>query len=628
MTSKILQLGVIILALQQLRKLGITTPRIISRAAERLDVSRKTGYKNARKISEIITRAQAPEGDEPPGGELARLRIRVQILTFERDNQPVRFSTRHKHLPAEARSLAVRILRDFAGELTRSEIAGTIGVPLASLDRWDGEADSECHFPEKPDHRGEHRRTSAEDVERVLEVIQNLEESMTLEEITEHYNKRHPESKLDRKTVTRILQAHGERETTTRSEHPPYHSSFEVYYPGAQIAVDATETKVVFSSTPTEPVKVKNEVAIDIASCAIVGEAVGREETAEGVEQVIVKARKECESILALLSDNGSANRSAEVAEVSERETELGQVFSFPRHPSTNGHLEGLFGQFSRIVGRIEIDDSSRETLAFSIMAIVWRIFIHFHNYSPRKRLGGLAPLEYLRRYAATPTEVDTARRGLEKRRERSEDLRRPHPRLGDPEFRELIAIILARNKLEIDLAEALKALLTYDECVIRNASNALFVASKRDGFDERKRTFAYFMGIVRRKQKEIDAERIRVELEEENARRRRYKERAKERELANEKAQELEDLERNPERVVLHYSRMLLIGQMRHMQQTFGEGLRRGLEALERLGRGTRARLDSLADTIRSWGDFTEDLKDEMVAMLFREHAEIAGSS
>ena len=501
-------------------------------------------------------------------------------------------------------------------------------MALASLKRWDREADSDCRFPKKPDHRGDHRRTSGEDVERVLEVYRNLEESMTLEKFTAHFNERHPESRLDRKTITRILQVHGEKKIEPRSEHKPYHSSFEVYYPGAQIAVDATETKVAFSSAPAEPVKIKKEVAIDIASCAIVGEAVGKEETAEGVERVIVKARQECETVLAVLSDNGSANRSEKVTEVSGRETELGQVFSFPYHPSTNGHIEGLFGQFSRIVGRIEVDDSSREALAFSIVAIVWRIFIYFHNYSPRKRLGGLAPLEYLRRYAAKPNEVDAAREGLEKRRQHSDNLRRPHPRLSDPDFHELVESILTRNKLDLDIDKASKALLPYDETVIRNAARALFIATQRDGFDERKRSFAYLMGIVRNKQKEIDAERIRAQLENENAERRRAQERAKKREREKEKAQELEDLEHNPERVVLHYARMLLIGEMRYMQRTFGEGLCRGLEGLKRLGRGTRVRLDGLADTIRSWGDFSEDLKEKMVAMLFREHSATVESS
>jgi hypothetical protein len=448
---------------------------------------------------------------------------------------------------------------------------------------------------------------------------------MTLERFTEHFNERYPEFRLDRKTITRILQAHGEKKIEPRSKQKPYHASFEVYYPGAQIAVDATEAKVVFASEADKPVKVTKEIAIDIASGAVVGEAIDKEETAEGVERVIVEAQKECAGVLAMLSDNGSANRSHGVERVSARETEVGQVFSFPYHPKTNGHLEGLFGQFSRIAGNLEIDDSSKETLAFSIVAIIWRIFIYFHNYSPRKRLGGLAPLEYLRRYAPTPAQVEAARDGLTKRQERSRELRGDHPRLSRCEYRELIERVVERHRLEITVEDAMKALLPYDERVIRNASNALFVAGERDGFDERKRTFAYFMGIVRNKQREIDAERIRRQVEAEASDRLRSERRARERELEEEKAQEIQNLCDNPEAVILKYARMLLVGRLRYMRQTFEVGLRRGLDALNQLGRGTRVILEKLADTIRSWGDFPEDLKEEMIALLLAEYESIA---
>lgn len=622
--------GIIVLALQLLREVGISAPRLVSLVAERLGLARKTGYESARQIRELLAAQRKDSGLEVDQRELARLRIENQILRYERDHPGVRFAERHGHLPLQARSLCVRLLRDFSSVLSASEIAGTIGVALSSLARWEGKADADCRFPQEHDGRGEHRRTSEEDVQRVLKAWEELAEPMALEGFSEHLNSLDPEAKkLDRKTITRILAANSEHEIEPRSgkaKTESYHPRFEVYYPGAQIAVDAKESKVIFSSAPTEPVKVKNEIAIDIASSAIVGDAVGKEETAEGVERVLIRARKECEKVLSMLSDNGTANRSERVSAVSERETELGQVFSFPRHPWTNGFAEGLFGQFSRIVGEIEIDDSSKEAIAFSIVSIVWRIFIYFHNYSPRRRLSGLSPIEYLRRYAATRDEVDAARRGIQKRRRHSRDLRRPHPRLSDPEFRGLVTRSLERVKLEVDLDEALKALLPFDSTVISNAATALFVAAQRDGFDERKRTFAYFIGIVKNKQKELDADRVRAQLASENTASRGAKVRAEERERARQKEEELEDLERNPERVILRYARRLLIGRLHYMKQPLGDGLRRGLEALERLGRATRSRLDEMAQTIRGWGEFSEELKADMVAMLRREHQRIAG--
>ena len=69
----------------------------------------------------------------------------------------------------------------------------------------------------------------------------------------------------------------------------------------------------------------------------------------------------------------------------------------------------------------------------------------------------------------------------------------------------------------------------------------------------------------------------------------------------------------------------MLLVGRLRYMHQTFGVRLRSGLDALHKLGRDTRVGLEKLADTIRSWGDFPEELKEEMVALLLAEHESIA---
>ncbi|MCI0484739.1 MAG: hypothetical protein L0Y78_09170, partial [candidate division NC10 bacterium] len=301
----------------------------------------------------------------------------------------MRFADRHAHLPPEARSLCVRISRDFKSELTNSEIAEALGVPLASLFRWCSEADAQAQFPPKPERRGIHRRAGPQDIQRVLEAHQALPEDITLEEFTASFNKDYPENTLDRRTITRIIQANGLRKIETRGGPPRYHARFQVYYPGAQVSIDAKRCNVVFIGQKRQTITVTKEVGIDIASGAILGAALEKTENSHGVERVLIQVREEYRGILALLSDNGSANRSADAEGIFQWEGGDGRVFSFPCHPQTNGHMEGLFGQFVRIVGAIEIDDTSRETIASSVAEVVWRVFIHFHNYSPRDRLGG-----------------------------------------------------------------------------------------------------------------------------------------------------------------------------------------------------------------------------------------------
>ena len=618
MRSKTIQLGVIILAFELLGKLKIPVPRLVVAAALALGISRKAGYKARERLLGILQGGEAPREDLRR--EIISLRIRNQVLTFERDHPPVRFRDREHHLPAEARSLAVRIFREFRTELSEAEVATLLEVPLTSLRRWDEEANSASEIPPKPERRGTHRHASAEDARHVIEEYKLLREKVTLEEFTRRFNSKYPQDTLDRRTITRILQGEGLREVKTREDSTPYHGELKVYFPGAQAAIDGKKCDVIFKSEPRETITLTEEVGVDIASGAILGKVLGKEEDSAGVERVLVQARAECESILAVLADNGSANRSGRIERVAGENTELGQIFSFPAHPRTNGHIEGLFGQFSRIAGEIEVDDSSRESLARSILAVIWRIFTYFHNHSPRESLGGLCPIEYLRRYHARPEEVEAARAGLREQKERSEALRKEHPRNSDPRFLGEVKRIVETHRFEVPLEKATRALLNYDSQVIGSASSAFFAYSQRDGFDERKRTFAYFMGIVRRKQKELDEGRLGTHLGLLRTERNRAEGEETRRQVETEEAEERQDLRARPERVILQYAELLLSGRLRFARERSLEGIRRGIKALRGLGRATRASFESITTTIRGWGKYGEDLKAEVVRLLARE--------
>lgn len=619
--SKTICLGVIVLALQLLRGLKIPfLPRLVSKAARCLGLSRKSGYQAARRIRKILETGPVEHPDQELRQEILLLRIRNQVLAFERDHPGVRFADRRSHLPSEARSFCLRLFRDFKGQLTNSQISEALEVPLPSLFRWSSEADAQGQFPPKPERRGIHRRAGPQDIRRVIDEYQALSRDMTLEEFTASFNTKYPDHPLDRRTITRILQANGLRKVETRGGPPPYHERFQVYYPGAQVAIDAKRSSVVFIGEKRQVITLTQEVAIDIASGAILGDALEKTENANGVERVLVQVREEYRKVLALLSDNGSANRAADAQGVFQWEAGEGRIFSFPYHPSTNGHMEGLFGQFVRIVGQIEIDDRSRETIASSVTEIVWRVFIYFHNHSPRERLGGKSPLEYFREYLPKPGEVEAARKGLQAQRAKSRASRQPHPRLCDPAFRSRVESLLGRHRFTVALDDALHALLPYDDGVIQRASDALFVQSRRDGFDERKRTFAYFMGIARNKQREADTERLRAEhLRRETAQRLEELEGHRKR-LAEEERREDEDLRLWPEKVILWNCDLLLRGGLRFARERGIEGLRRGLQSLRKLGRASHAAIDTLAATVRSWEKYRHELKDAVVKLLFEE--------
>ena len=630
--SNIKKLGVIVLATKYLENLNLPTSRMISAAARALGVSRKTGYEAAQRIEKALLDhpGQKPGEEGALQREVFLLRIQNQVLRYERDNRNVRFAANGPHLPRDAKSLCVRILRDFKDKLSLGDIAAAIGVAPSSLSRWDSEADSDCRFPAKPEQRGRHRHAKPQDAQQVVEAFKNLTEDTTLEEFTKQYNAEHADTPLDRRTITRILQAAGlyTPEARRKRSDKDYHGEVAVYFPGAQAAVDGKKTTVRFTAAPEQSVTLVKEVAVDIASGAIVGDALVPHENGDGVRRVVVKAREECQSLLAVLADNRSSNTAPKTQWAMEEHSELGTIFTFPYHARTNGHVEGLFGRFSRIVDTIEIDDTSRETMARSIVETVWRIFIGFHNWSPRARLDGKSPLEYLRTYTVLPHEVEKARKGLADQQQRSRKSREPHPRLSDPAFRSLVTRVLAEHQFDrIKLEKALKSLVHYDRSVIESASCAFSAYSKRDGFDEKKRHFAYFMGIVKNKQKSLDENRRNAAADVLRAQRL-LDEGAGEREAVEQEEQtEREDLRTQPEVVILTYAQMLMRGRFRLLKQKCLRRIREALRSLRSLERATTQGLEKLTLSIRTLPDFAEDVKEHMIRLLSEECEKLTGT-
>lgn len=175
-------------------------------------------------------------------------------------------------------------------------------------------------------------------------------------------------------------------------------------------------------------------------------------------------------------------------------------------------------------------------------------------------------------------------------------------------------------HRFDVSIDDAVRTLLNYDSQVISSASNAFLAYSKRDGFDEGKRTFPYFVGIVKNKQQELDASRVQTDSGILQTQRLLAQLEANRRQVAKEAEQERQALRTRPEQVILQYAEMLLAGRLHFLRKRSLEGLRRGLKALRDLGRATLATLESLKATIQGWGKHSEELKRELLSLLARE--------
>ena len=155
---------------------------------------------------------------------------------------------------------------------------------------------------------------------------------------------------------------------------------------------------------------------------------------------------------------------------------------------------------------------------------------------------------------------------------------------------------------------------------MIASSSRAFYVTSRRDVFEETKRSFAYFMGIVRRKQRESDSARLRRRSELDRTRQRLEHDRRHDRAVERERVQELEDLRKNPERVVLSVADRLMRGEFRLLVTSLRAKLSSALESLQRLGRNTKRGIEELGFAIRSLAEPSEELKRRMLELLEQE--------
>jgi hypothetical protein len=226
------------------------------------------------------------------------------------------------------------------------------------------------------------------------------------------------------------------------------------------------------------------------------------------------------------------------------------------------------------------------------------------------------------------PHEVENARKGLADQQQRSRKSRGPHPRLSDPAFRALVTRVLAEHQFDrIKLENALKSLVHYDRSVIESASCAFSAYSKRDGFDEDKRHFAYFMGIVKNKQKSLDENRRNAAADVLRAQGL-LDEGAGEREAVEQEEQtERNELRTQPQVVILRYAQMLMRGRFRWLRHKSLQRIREGFRSLRSLQRATLQELEKITLSVRTLPGFAEVVKEQMIRLLTDEYLKVMGT-
>jgi len=268
------------------------------------------------------------------------------------------------------------------------------------------------------------------------------------------------------------LQAAGLRNRERRKTGPAPWSqgTYRSYFPGAQWLGDGTSIAVRFLNR----VFVFNvEVLLDVASNALVGLKISDAEDEEALRQAYEAGITTAGTPpIAATLDNRPSNHSPGAAEA------LGDTMvlrSAPGRPESKAPIEGAFGLFRQAVPPLVFEGESQRELARDFLEAVLVAWARGRNGRPRRRLGGLSPVEAYRTTAPTQEEVDRAVQELRERQRRQEEALRTSNARRDPARLSLLSQGLAdlgipdpKGTLATRLARYSRESITYGVAAFR----------------------------------------------------------------------------------------------------------------------------------------------------------------
>jgi len=446
--------------------------------------------------------------------------------------------------------------------LNLSEVSETTGFSSPTISNWNKCYDETYNRVKKEEMRGHSNVISGGFKEFIKEAGQEYIEKQTqgkkiskvstfikwLKKEKREELKNHPAGK-SRRVITELLICYDYyKEKVNKNQYAYYSPRIKQYYPNAQIVLDGKEQLIEFNNRKH---KFTVELSIDICSNAITSKSVSKEETAEVVYDVIKKHNNSHGRPLSILMDNSKANLSKKVNELIVQENII-EVCAYPGNAKTKGLIEGENAKINAKIGVIQIQGENEEEICESIVNAMVNLYVEMRNEQPRCGGSKCKPLE-LMNMVPTEQEREEAIKALKEQSVKSQENKASKKFKILVEKEVLITGLMGRNQLEIsDEERFVKTLRKYDMQAIQEAETDFFAYSKRDSFEESKRTGHYFCGIVRNKQSELDKAkkatiiRERYLIGEEN-KRRQEKILEREQEIAEEKKQK-----QFPEKVIV----------------------------------------------------------------------------
>jgi len=217
------------------------------------------------------------------------------------------------------------------------------------------------------------------------------------------------------------------------------------------------------------------------------------------VIEVLEQHRRDWGTALGVVFDHGSANLSEPVRTYLEAH-KIEMVPVGPGNPKGNGATEGAFSQMKQTIGAIQLETSSMVSLAKSVLHMMISLYIKMRNRMALRK-NGTEPLVKM----GTPV----SERQREKEHQRLLDHKESKNSAQTNQSKlDRLHWVIQQHRLEPEAPEldrARQCIRHYDLEAIAKSEEAFLKAVNRD---PSRCSLAYFFGIVRNIQQQIDDQR------------------------------------------------------------------------------------------------------------------------
>lgn len=378
-------------------------------------------------------------------------------------------------------------------------VAWLLNLSFGTLGSWNQEFNEQMQAYRETDGRGKSGKVTIDVVRQVVDQArqwESLHQRIRIKEFTRAVN-RDLQLDLGRKTVEEILTANDLWKAETRKKRPAFYRNLSQRIPNGLLSLDGSEVTVWIND---DAVKMIVELGVDVGSFCHTGFGIHETETSRAVLDVLEQHCSQWGIPLGVVFDHGSANLSDEVRQYLEAH-HIEVVPAGPGNPKGNGTDEGAFSQMKRAIGTIRLDTSSPLALVTSVLSAVISVYVKMRNQMALRKTRGVIPQVQME------APVSEADRQKERKRllDHKASKNAPDPHQLKLDRMRFFVHHHALTPEPADLKRAEHCIRYYEIEAIHRSEEAFL---KAVGRDERRKNLAYFFGILRNIQKEMDNER------------------------------------------------------------------------------------------------------------------------